>query len=387
MVILSRYMNVFPAILICCLAVLNSCRQDEIVVPPEYQPIEDNSIKDGSISGFYLLNEGNMGSNKASLDLYDEQSGIYARNIYADRNPGVIKELGDVGNDMKIYGSKLYMVINCSHKVEVLDAATGIRLGKIDISNCRYINFHYGKAYVSSYVGPVEVNSSCPRGEVCEIDTASLAITRRVTVGYQPEEIEFSGKYMYVANSGGYNVPDYDNTLSVVDLSRFVEVKQIPVGINLHRVRCDRYGRMWVTSRGDRERIPGMLYRLSREGGEDIMVVRDTLSISCSNLAIKGDSLYFISSGKENIDVESSPQYGILDIVKSKIISDCFIPSESAAKIKMPYALAVNPVNGDIYLSDAKNYVSSGTLYCFDHNGVLKWSVRTGDIPAVVCFF
>ena len=39
-----------------------------------------------------------------------------------------------------------------------------------------------------------------------------------------------------------------------------------------------------------------------------------------------------------------------------------------------------------IYVTDAKNYVSSGVLHCYSREGVRKWSVRTGDIPAHMVF-
>jgi len=166
-----------------------SCREDELVVPTEYDIVGDEA-PGSSVRGFYLVNEGNMGSNKCTLDYYDYMTGLYARNFYAERNPSVIKELGDVGNDIGIYGSKLYVVVNCSHKVEVMDAHSGIRIGQIDIPNCRYVRFHRGKAYVSSYVGPVMIDPNAPKGAVYEVYTTSLAVTRKVTVGYQPEEME-----------------------------------------------------------------------------------------------------------------------------------------------------------------------------------------------------
>ena len=128
---------------------LQSCRKDK-------QPIlsEDESLFPGDLSaspkGLYLLNEGNMNANKASLDYLDFTTGIYHRNIYDEVNPEITKGLGDVGNDMAIYGSKLYIVLNNSNKVEVLDAKTSKYLGKIDILNCRYITFYKGKAYVSA---------------------------------------------------------------------------------------------------------------------------------------------------------------------------------------------------------------------------------------------
>ena len=60
---------------------LQSCRKDK-------QPIlsEDESLFPGDLSaspkGLYLLNEGNMNANKASLDYLDFTTGIYHRNIY-----------------------------------------------------------------------------------------------------------------------------------------------------------------------------------------------------------------------------------------------------------------------------------------------------------------
>ena len=134
---------------------LLSCRGDEIVVPSEYEllPIEvrqEASFAADEPIGMYLLNEGNMGSNKASIDYVDFCNGYYIRNIYGERNPNVIKELGDVGNDIQVYGNRLYAVINCSHKVEVMDLRTCRRIGQVDIPNCRYIRFKDGKAYVSS---------------------------------------------------------------------------------------------------------------------------------------------------------------------------------------------------------------------------------------------
>ena len=34
--------------------------------------------------------------------------------------------------------------------------------------------------------------------------------------------------------------------------------------------------------------------------------------------------------------------------------------------IETPYGIAVNPITEDLYITDAGNYVSTGSLYCFD---------------------
>ena len=365
---------------------VGGCRHDELVVPTEYDIINDIPDPATKIRGFYLVNEGNMGSNKCTLDYFDYFTGLYARNFYAERNPTVIKELGDVGNDIGIYGSKLYVVVNCSHKVEVLDSRTGIRLGQVDIPNCRYVRFYRGKAYVSSYVGPVLIDPDAPRGAVYEVDTTSLRVTRKVSVGYQPEEMEVVDDYMYVANSGGYRVPNYDNTVSVIQMVDFKQVQQIPVGINLHRLRKDRYNKLWVTSRGDYQSRPSRLYVLDKRKGYNQMVVTDTLPFGVSNMAIRGDSLYFYSTEWNNYTQSNTITYGIVDIRTKKLVSDNFITDGTEKEITIPYGIAIHPETGDILVTDAKNYVSSGTLYCFDPQGRKKWSVRTGDIPAHITF-
>jgi hypothetical protein len=40
----------------------------------------------------------------------------------------------------------------------------------------------------------------------------------------------------------------------------------------------------------------------------------------------------------------------------------------------------------NIYITDARDYVSPGTLYCLDKNGTFKFKVTTGDIPAHFAF-
>ena len=372
-----------------CLTVLFACREIELVVPTEYELLPGEPIDpDARPAGMYLLNEANMGSNKSSIDYVDFRNAYYVRNIYAERNPEVVKELGDVGNDIQIYGNKLYAVINCSHKVEVMDVRTCKRIGQVDIPNCRYIRFAKGKAYVSAYVGPVAIDPNAQLGAVYEVDTASLAVTRKVTVGYQPDELEVLGEYLYVANSGGYRAPDYDSTVSVVEIYGMKQIQKIPVGINLHRIRKDRYGKLWVTSRGDYNTIPSRLYVLDRKDkNSKEMVVKDTLDIPCSEMYIQGDSLYFYSVEWNKQTERNTVTYGIIDVRTGQLVTDHFITDGTEQDIVIPYGICVHPTTGDIYVTDAKNYVSSGVLHCYDRHGKKKWSVRTGDIPAHMAFY
>ena len=239
---------------------------------------------------------------------------------------------------------------------------------------------------MSSYVGPVRIDPDAPKGAVYRVDTLSLEITGKVSVGYQPEEMEIIGDYMYVANSGGYRAPNYDNTVSVIQMVDFKQVRQIPVGINLHRLKKDKYGKLWVTSRGNYENISSRLYVMEKKRGYNQMTVTDTIPVACSNMAFYGDSLYYYATEWNNYTSSNTITYGIIDVTTKEVVSQNFITDGTEKDITIPYGIAIHPETGDIFVTDAKNYVSSGTLYCFDKSGKKKWSVRTGDIPAHIVF-
>ncbi len=351
---------------------LASCREDIVILPTETEQVTGAGESAGP-TGLYLLCEGNMGSNKASLDFMNLRTGAYTTNIYGANNPNVIKDLGDVGNDVDIYGNRLWAVINCSHKVEVMDKNSCVRIGQVEVPNGRYLAFANGKAYVSSYVAPVSLDPNAERGAIFEIDTATLQVTRRCVVGYQPEEIAIIGDRLYVANSGGYRAPNYDSILSVIDLPSFTETRRIPLAINLHNVQKDARNRLWVTSRGGNNQA-GKIFVLENE-----QVVR-TFNITANNMHICGDSVYLVPN-QSNID-----QITIINTQSLAVQSLSLMGTEGGLGIDKPYGLIVNPYNRDILLTDAENYVSSGMLYCFSHEGKCKWQHRTGDIPAHICF-
>lgn len=380
----GKYTNVGKNILPVFLSVLmifSSCRKEETVIPSTGEKVTEG-VSGSEIKGFFLLNEGNMGNNKATLDYFDYETGVYTRNIYPERNPDVVKELGDVGNDLKIYGNKLYAVINCSNIVEVMDVETAKHITQISIPNCRYIAFDKGYAYVSSYAGPVQVDPNARLGYVAKIDTVTMKVVAECTVGYQPEELAVVGGKLYVANSGGYRVPDYDNTVSVVDLESFEVVNTIEVADNLHRIRLADDGSLWVSSRGNGKDLPSATYIIDPETDK----VTGNLELGNSNMALAGSSLYLYSAGWNNNTGSNEVSYAIVDTDSREILSRSFITDGTEKNIRLPYGIAVNTETDEIFLTDARDYVTPGTLYCFSVDGKKKWSVTTGDIPSNIAF-
>ena len=355
---------------ICLSTTLWSCRKGDQVIAEEQTQLPGQGVT--AVNGVYILNEGNFGSNKASLDYYDYATGVYRKNLYGQANPGAALGLGDVGNNIKIYGSKLYVVVNGSNKLEILDVKANRKLAQVDISNCRYVSFYKNKAYVTSYDGFVSV-----------IDTASFKIDHQITVGRQPEEMAVVGNKLYVANSGGYTAGNYERTLSVIDLTTQKEIKKIDVAINLHRVKADQYGDLYVTSRGDYGNVKSALYVVDTK----TETVKKKFDIEVSNFTIDKDFAYIISSAWNSSTGSSTISYAKINVKDETVMLGGFISDGTEKKIELPYGIAVDPVSSDIYLTDAKDYITPGTLYCFDKFGKMKFSVGTGDIPAHLVFY
>ena len=359
-------------LILAAIVCVTSCRKEEEIVPSTSLQVVYPDPNPGEIKGFFLLNEGNMGNNKATLDYFDYETGVYTKNIYAERNPGVVKELGDVGNDLQIYGSRLYAVINCSNFVEVMDVNTAKHIGVFSIPNCRYIAFKGKYAYVSSYAGPVvESDPNYRLGYIAKVDTATLEIIGTCDVGY-------------VANSGGYRYPNYDCTVSVVDLETFTEIKKIETGvINLHRMELDVYGQIWVSSRGDYYGTSSKTLVIDSRTDK----VTDVLDLlPNSEMTRCGDSLYVYSNEWSYVTNSWKKSYAIVNVKTKKIVSRNFIKDGTEKSIVSPYGIAVNPVTREIFATDARDYVTPGTIYCFSPQGMKKWSATTGDIPAHFAF-
>ena len=122
---------------------------------------------------------------------------------------------------MAIYGNKIYIVVNVSSTVEVIDFTTGKSIRQIQMlrdngssRQPRSIAFDKDKAYVCSF-----------DGTVARIDTTSLEIEAIITAGRNPDDICVQNNKLYVSNSGSldYSGPGVDNTVSVIDITTFKE--------------------------------------------------------------------------------------------------------------------------------------------------------------------
>lgn len=321
------------------------------------EPILNDSV---ATTRLLVLSEGLFNMNNSTLAMVDMASGEVDYDFFRSANK---RGLGDTGNDMQLYGSKVYVVVNVSSQMEVIDPQTGVSIRQIPFFNedgvarqPRCVVFRGGKAYVS-----------CFDGYVARVDTASLEIDGWVRCGRNPDCMAIAGNKLYVSNSGGLDNPFYDNSVSVVDLTSFSEIKQIGVGLNPGSIVADSEGDIYVISRGDYDESDYLLHKID---GEIDTVVNTFNDIHPLKLTMFDDMMYMYS-----YDFTTKERWiKIFDCLTDRIVNDCFITD--GTEVQTPFALTVDNVNGDVYIADAYNYVLWGDVMCFGRDGKLKFRIN-----------
>ncbi len=307
-------------------------------------------------TGVYTLNQGVFQQNNTTLTYYDFTSATPTTDYFKNVNGF---GLGDTGSDFIIYGGKLYIVMNVSGYVAVADAISAKFRDTIDFKNA---GVNRGPENIVGFGTNVFVSST--DGTVAVIDTSSLAIQKFITVGSNPAQMNVSGNNLYVSNTGGFSA-SYDSTVSVIDLTSLTETGKITVGINPGSLASDNSGNIYVACTGNYGSVSPSLVKVSLSSGKVILSVDSavgTIRYYNNELITTGGYL-----GAANV--------GILNTNDFSAIRPSFVTDGST--IVNPYGLDIDPATGDVYVGDAKDYVSSGAVYCFDKTGKKKFSFST----------
>jgi YVTN family beta-propeller protein len=311
--------------------------------------------------GVYVLNQGNFNQNNSTLTYYDYRSKTTTPDIYQSANG---TKLGDTGNDVGIYGSKMYIIANNSNRLNITDAKTAKLVKQITIAQPRFVVFYDKNAFVTSYNGTVSV-----------IDTALLTITKTITVGRNPEQMAVSNGKLYVANSGGLD-PSYnfDKTVSVIDLANLTETKKITVTDNPISMAADSYNNIYVLSAGNYADVAAGLTIIN--AATDMVRSKPVINLGYSMpIAAHGDYVYFPTADNKIALFNAKTQ----TMERANFITDATI-------VTTPYAIGFDSLTGYLFISDAKDYSSDGSLYAYDATGKRIYAVTTGINPGKIAF-
>ncbi len=317
----------------------------------------------------FILNEGSSKTNTSDISVVNLEDSILNSNKLGDF-------IGDTGQDLLIYGSKLYVSVSGSSYVKVIDAKTGGNIKNIEVKDDkgegrspRYLASYGGKIYASTF-----------DGNVIRIDTTSLSITGTTAVGTNPEGIAIAKGKIYVANSDGLNyLNGYENgkTVSVIDIATFKETTKIPVGVNPFKVQADQYGDVYVNCKGNYTGTS--FYRINTNTDEASVVA----GVNVTNFTILDDYCYFYDVTYD-AEWNATQTYGKFNVKTDKLESGSLITD--GTKINTAYAIGVNPETKDVYISDT-DYLNDGTVYVFDSAGKKIQSFEAGLNPSGFAFY
>ncbi|MCC8143053.1 MAG: hypothetical protein LUD02_13290 [Tannerellaceae bacterium] len=312
-----------------------------------------------SFNGAFILNRGNQGANNASIGYYDFTSNrLLSENIYPEANGG--SDLGDSAEALLIYGSKLYVTVYGSNRIVVLDTRGKVikSLEPTDDQSAtvgpRCMAAADGNVYIGYYSNHA----------VAALDTASLEIRDKVSVGRYPEQLAIANNKIYVANSGGMDYPNYGETVSVIDMTSFKVEDEIKVVINPNKIIPNSQGDLYVISWGDWGTIKNTLQRIDVATGE-VTVIGNATEASLVN-----DKLYtlFAQYG------EPEYKYVQYNALTANVLEERFIDNTS---INNPLVIDVDQVTGKIFICNY-DYVSTSTMYIFNSNGTFEKTFETG---------
>ena len=332
-----------------------------------------------SAYGVFILNQGLDNSDDASISFLDLAAKT-GNNFVLDIAGGF---LGDVGQDMLIYGSKLYVSLSGSHYIKVFDALSRKNITTINLK--RNGNDPSRPRSLAAYNGKIYATTT--DGYVVKIDAVSYAVEAWTTVGPNPEGIAavtVNGKgKLYVANSDGYNWDNgYANgkSVSVIDIETFKEnpAERIQVGLNPDVLHADSYGNVYVICKGNYFDIMSSFVRIDTKTNE----VKTIEGISPYNFTISGNLCYFYNSIYTSTTAISVSVY---DIEKQKIITENFI--SDGTDLKTPYGIGVDPNTKNVYIGDSPVWDLPGKTYIMSPEGKCLQTLEVGVGPCCFAFY
>jgi DNA-binding beta-propeller fold protein YncE len=319
--------------------------------------------------GVYVLCEGSYGAGNASLWFYDRDTKEVKADVFGQANDA---KLGDVGQSMLLHNGDLLVVVNNSGVVYSLDAATGVVKGMIEnLLSPRFVAI--APSGTKGYISQMYTN------KVVVFDPRTMTVTGELElegVADSEQMVIWGGKLFVAAWSNGHKIV-------VVDTETDTQVDLFEVGVQPYSMVLDKDGYIWVVCDGGNEwsylpegvtmEAPS-LWKISAETHEATKLHTFTPGgYFRSRLAIdgQGDTLYFIYDAVWAVDVASG-----------------VFPSEPLIAVEGwgQYGLDVDPFNGDIYIADAKDYVSNGAVLRYNDKGEKVDEFEVGLLPSKFVF-
>jgi DNA-binding beta-propeller fold protein YncE len=326
---------------------------------------------DGSRTGVYVVNEGLFGKGSASLSFYDSAQGRVENFVFKSVNG---RPLGDVANDIVVRGRQAWIVVNNSHAIEAIETGTHRSLGRVPFpegSGPYTLTLDAGgtKGYV-----PLLLSNGLAR-----VDLTTMSVDSVIEVGANPTEVALAQGKAYVTNSGfgrGTNV-------TVVDLTTFRVSRIIPAGDQPSAAIAAPNGKIVVLCSGfsDDFNTPGQ--NESTRGS--VVVIDPARDVVVNSVPLDSGASGRMELGPDGLAyllVEGG--VAVFDTNTERLQRTAI--QAKAQGVQGFYGLGVDPAGGQVYVTDAKDFVTPGDVYIFEPSGALVTKFTADLIPRAFGF-
>lgn len=330
---------------------------------------DDNDAPDmppaTNVDGLFVVCNGNYMSGNGSLFYYTPSDNLVENNVF-ERANGM--KLGDTAQSMSISDNTGWICVNGSNVVYAIDVDSYMVKGVItDITSPRNsLAISDNKIYVTGMYD----------NRIAIVNPSTYSVTGHIEVpGMDPsmgstEQIIKIGDYVYV------NCWSYQKQVIKIDSRTDKVVAQLEVGIQPQSIAYDGNSLWALCDGGGWESNPigfeaPTLVRIDLNS----FTVKNTITLaeysSVSNLRYYNGNLYWIENGLQRMSINAT-----------EAPAEPFIPSTSYGL----YALDINPLNGEIYIADALDYMQAGVVTRYNSAGEEIDSFNVGVIPSGFCW-
>jgi DNA-binding beta-propeller fold protein YncE len=311
---------------------LSACNTDEEDKPAATEIYEN---------GVFVVNEGQFNAGSGTISFYDRK-GKVTNNIFEGANQNAT--LGNIVQSMTAAGDTGYIAVNNGGKMVSVNLKNFKQVATLN----GFVQPRFAVEATSASLYVSQWGTAGVAGKILVIDKKTQTISSSLEVRKGPEEMIRNGKFIYIANSGGFGS---DSTISIINTDSFFIDRNVNIGPNPNSMRLDINGDLWVLCSGV---FPanGKLVKFRSGGNERVFDVPSGASRLTTNAA--KTQLYFVAGGKVYVK-------DILNLGANP-------PTVFTAFNKIQYAYGVGYDNKEnkVYIADAKNFASAGTVFIFN---------------------
>lgn len=350
---MKRDLHYLFSLLLIVTLTLSGCKKEDDDDNNDPPPPSSSSTVLVSCEGAFL-------ASNASISAYNTEDGTVADNVFESVNG---YSIGDILQSLTVDGQRIFLVVNNSGKVEIINGETyEAEMPILGLSSPRHlVKVSDTKAYVTN-------NSFGAGNDISILDIQNNTVSGNIDLDLDTEGILVNGGFAYAC-------APYSNELQVISTQTDQVVSTIDVGLGANHIVQDDQGDIWIL----RFELDAMFAIIEME----VVHVSPALGAVLGTYTVPQPWNYtnrLVANGNDVFVLNGDVFY--VNTVNSTLEDEPVIDMDVNT-----YALGVDPQNGDIYVGEASGFGLGGKVYRFNSDYQPLDTVTVGVGPNGFHFF